>query len=54
MRYAEPDLAIDFDSFVCCLVRLETMFCFFQAMDGDNDGVVTFGLLQWLQLTMFA
>uniref|UniRef100_A0A8C8AGE4 EF-hand domain-containing protein n=1 Tax=Otus sunia TaxID=257818 RepID=A0A8C8AGE4_9STRI len=25
-RYAEPDLAIDFDSFVCCLVRLETMF----------------------------
>ncbi|NWX60945.1 CAN1 protein, partial [Promerops cafer] len=25
-RYAEPDLALDFDSFVCCLVRLETMF----------------------------
>uniref|UniRef100_A0A669QGZ4 Calpain-1 catalytic subunit n=1 Tax=Phasianus colchicus TaxID=9054 RepID=A0A669QGZ4_PHACC len=45
-RYAEPDLAIDFDSFVCCLVRLETMFRFFQAMDGDKDGVVTFGLLQ--------
>ncbi|XP_032297559.1 calpain-1 catalytic subunit [Coturnix japonica] len=53
-RYAEPDLAIDFDSFVCCLVRLETMFRFFQAMDGDKDGVVTFTLLQWLQLTMFA
>ena len=25
-RYSEPDLAVDFDSFVCCLVRLETMF----------------------------
>ena len=25
-RYAEPDLAIDFDNFVCCLARLETMF----------------------------
>ncbi|KAL7978229.1 hypothetical protein Chor_014768 [Crotalus horridus] len=25
-RYAEPDLALDFDNFVCCLVRLETMF----------------------------
>uniref|UniRef100_A0A8C4PC34 Calpain-1 catalytic subunit n=1 Tax=Dromaius novaehollandiae TaxID=8790 RepID=A0A8C4PC34_DRONO len=25
-RYAEPDLAIDFDNFVCCLMRLETMF----------------------------
>ncbi|NXD74236.1 CAN1 protein, partial [Eolophus roseicapillus] len=24
--FAEPDLAIDFDNFVCCLVRLETMF----------------------------
>ncbi|XP_014166829.1 calpain-1 catalytic subunit [Geospiza fortis] len=53
-RYAEPDLALDFDSFVCCLVRLETMFRFFQAMDVDQDGVVTFDLLQWLQLTMFA
>uniref|UniRef100_A0A7N5JBL0 Calpain-1 catalytic subunit n=2 Tax=Ursidae TaxID=9632 RepID=A0A7N5JBL0_AILME len=25
-RYSEPDLAVDFDNFVCCLVRLETMF----------------------------
>ncbi|XP_071657642.1 calpain-1 catalytic subunit isoform X3 [Patagioenas fasciata] len=53
-RYAEPDLALDFDSFVCCLVRLETMFRFFQAVDVDQDGVVTFDLLQWLQFTMFA
>lgn len=25
-RYSEPDLTIDFDNFVGCLVRLETMF----------------------------
>lgn len=25
-RYSEPDLAVDFDNFVCCLIRLETMF----------------------------
>uniref|UniRef100_F1LS29 Calpain-1 catalytic subunit n=1 Tax=Rattus norvegicus TaxID=10116 RepID=F1LS29_RAT len=25
-HYSEPDLAVDFDNFVCCLVRLETMF----------------------------
>ncbi|XP_006265030.1 calpain-1 catalytic subunit [Alligator mississippiensis] len=53
-RYSEPDLAIDFDNFVCCLVRLETMFRFFQALDTDKDGIVTFDLLKWLQLTMFA
>ncbi|XP_060125938.1 calpain-1 catalytic subunit [Zootoca vivipara] len=53
-RYAEPDLAIDFDNFVCCLVRLETMFRFFQALDSDKDGIVTFDLVKWIQLTMFA
>ncbi|XP_015679096.1 calpain-1 catalytic subunit [Protobothrops mucrosquamatus] len=53
-RYAEPDLALDFDNFVCCLVRLETMFRFFQALDTDKDGIVTFDLIKWIQLTMFA
>uniref|UniRef100_A0A8C5K8A0 Calpain-1 catalytic subunit n=1 Tax=Jaculus jaculus TaxID=51337 RepID=A0A8C5K8A0_JACJA len=53
-RYSEPDLAVDFDNFVCCLVRLETMFRFFKSLDTDLDGVVTFDLFKWLQLTMFA
>ena len=25
-RYSEPNLSIDFDNFVCCLVRLESLF----------------------------
>lgn len=25
-RYSEPNLTIDFDNFVCCLIRLETLF----------------------------
>uniref|UniRef100_A0A3B5A9K2 Calpain-2 catalytic subunit-like n=1 Tax=Stegastes partitus TaxID=144197 RepID=A0A3B5A9K2_9TELE len=25
-RYSEPDLTIDFDNFVCCLIRLESLF----------------------------
>uniref|UniRef100_A0A674I406 Calpain-1 catalytic subunit n=1 Tax=Terrapene triunguis TaxID=2587831 RepID=A0A674I406_9SAUR len=45
-RYSEPDLAIDFDNFVCCLVRLETMFRFFQSLDTDKDGIVTFDLFK--------
>uniref|UniRef100_A0A4X2K0Y3 Calpain-1 catalytic subunit n=1 Tax=Vombatus ursinus TaxID=29139 RepID=A0A4X2K0Y3_VOMUR len=53
-RYSEPDLAVNFDNFVCCLVRLETMFRFFQSLDTDRDGIVNFDLLRWLQLTMFA
>uniref|UniRef100_A0A8C5Q8V9 Calpain-1 catalytic subunit n=1 Tax=Leptobrachium leishanense TaxID=445787 RepID=A0A8C5Q8V9_9ANUR len=53
-RYAEPDLAIDFDNFTCCLIRLETMFRFFQNMDTDKDGVINFNLFTWLQMTMFA
>ncbi|XP_053304507.1 calpain-1 catalytic subunit [Spea bombifrons] len=53
-RYAEPDLAVDFDNFTCCLIRLETMFRFFQGMDTDKDGVINFNLFTWLQMTMFA
>ncbi|XP_056657346.1 calpain-1 catalytic subunit [Monodelphis domestica] len=53
-RYSEADLAVNFDSFVCCLVRLETMFRFFQTMDTNRSGTVNFDLLRWLQLTMFA
>ncbi|KAL1788630.1 calpain-1 catalytic subunit [Sigmodon hispidus] len=53
-RYSEPDVTVNFDSFVCCLMRLETMFRFFKALDTNQDGVVNFNLFKWLQLTMFA
>lgn len=39
-RYSEADLTIDFDNFVGCLVRLETMFSESlqsSSRDGDND-----------------
>uniref|UniRef100_A0A2K5F3W0 Calpain-1 catalytic subunit n=1 Tax=Aotus nancymaae TaxID=37293 RepID=A0A2K5F3W0_AOTNA len=39
-RYSEPDLV--------------TMFRFFKTLDTDLDGVMTFDLFKWLQLTMFA
>ncbi|XP_058876127.1 calpain-1 catalytic subunit-like [Acipenser ruthenus] len=53
LRYAEPDLAIDFDNFVSCLIRLETMFKTFKTLDTDADGVVSFSFMQWISLTMF-
>lgn len=50
-RYADNDLGIDFDNFVCCLLKLEAMFKFFKAMD-DGSGTAEMGLGQWLTLTM--
>lgn len=52
-RYSEPDLSINFDNFICCIIRLETMYRFFVKMDTDRDGSVTFNMFQWLKLTMF-
>ncbi|XP_051536341.1 calpain-1 catalytic subunit-like [Myxocyprinus asiaticus] len=53
LRYAKPDLNVDFDNFVACLIRLETMFKTFKTMDTDKDGVVFFSFTQWITLTMF-
>ncbi|XP_053714889.1 calpain-1 catalytic subunit isoform X1 [Synchiropus splendidus] len=54
LRYTEADMAVDFDNFVTCLVRLETMFKTFKTMDADRDGEITLNFYQWISLTMFA
>uniref|UniRef100_A0A6Q2YNI7 Calpain-1 catalytic subunit n=1 Tax=Esox lucius TaxID=8010 RepID=A0A6Q2YNI7_ESOLU len=46
LRYAKEDLNVDFDNFVNCLIRLETMFKTFKEMDTDADGVVSFSFVQ--------
>ncbi|KAA0722960.1 Calpain-1 catalytic subunit [Triplophysa tibetana] len=54
IRYTEEDLTVDFDNFVTCLVRLETMFKTFKTMDTDGDGIMSLTFFQWISLTMFA
>ncbi|KAL4630391.1 calpain-3-like isoform X2 [Arapaima gigas] len=54
MRYADENMNINFDSFICCLVRLEGMFRAFHAFDKDGDGLIKLSVLEWLQLTMYA
>ncbi|XP_041640667.1 calpain-2 catalytic subunit-like [Cheilinus undulatus] len=50
-RYSEPDLTVDFDNFVSCLIRLETMFDTFAAMAKGSD-TAEFTVLEWLNVSL--
>uniref|UniRef100_A0A3Q3CSQ7 Calpain 2, (m/II) large subunit b n=1 Tax=Haplochromis burtoni TaxID=8153 RepID=A0A3Q3CSQ7_HAPBU len=39
-RYADPDMTIDFDNFVGCLMRLEMMFKVFTKLDTKGSGFI--------------
>uniref|UniRef100_A0A8C5CX68 Calpain 2, (m/II) large subunit b n=1 Tax=Gadus morhua TaxID=8049 RepID=A0A8C5CX68_GADMO len=51
-RYAEPDMTMDFDNFVACLMRLEMMFRIFKKLDTEDSGTVQVTLDQWLNIAM--
>ncbi|XP_037534232.1 calpain-2 catalytic subunit [Nematolebias whitei] len=51
-RFSDADLTIDFDSFVCCLVRLESQFNTFKTMDKDEDGYIELNFMEWMNLAM--
>uniref|UniRef100_A0A671V2F9 Calpain-1 catalytic subunit n=1 Tax=Sparus aurata TaxID=8175 RepID=A0A671V2F9_SPAAU len=51
LRYTEADMTVDFDNFVTCLVRLETMYKTFQTLDTDKDKVIELNFFQvWPQM----
>uniref|UniRef100_A0A8C2HS98 Calpain-2 catalytic subunit n=1 Tax=Cyprinus carpio TaxID=7962 RepID=A0A8C2HS98_CYPCA len=39
-RYSDSNLTIDFDNFVACIVRLESMFKTFKMLDKDKNGTI--------------
>ncbi|XP_074118745.1 LOW QUALITY PROTEIN: calpain-2 catalytic subunit [Sminthopsis crassicaudata] len=47
-RFADDDLIIDFDNFVRCLVRLETLFKIFKQLDPENTGTIELNITSWL------
>ncbi|XP_028844173.1 calpain 1, (mu/I) large subunit a isoform X2 [Denticeps clupeoides] len=50
-RYSENEI-IDFDNFICCLVKLEAMFRYFDQMNKDGTGVAEMNMTEWLFITM--
>uniref|UniRef100_A0A8P4K1W4 Calpain-2 catalytic subunit n=1 Tax=Dicentrarchus labrax TaxID=13489 RepID=A0A8P4K1W4_DICLA len=52
-RYSEPDLTIDFDNFVSCLVRLETMFSeSSQSSQSSQSSTLTFLMMMMMMMMM--
>uniref|UniRef100_A0A3Q3XKH3 Uncharacterized protein n=1 Tax=Mola mola TaxID=94237 RepID=A0A3Q3XKH3_MOLML len=45
-RYSDPDMTIDFDNFVCCLMRLEMMFRVFKNLDPHDSGSIELNFQQ--------
>uniref|UniRef100_A0A672VBM9 Calpain-2 catalytic subunit n=1 Tax=Strigops habroptila TaxID=2489341 RepID=A0A672VBM9_STRHB len=44
-RFADEDLIIDFDNFVRCLIRLETLFKMFRKLDTEKTGTIELNLV---------
>ncbi|XP_077352240.1 calpain-2 catalytic subunit-like [Festucalex cinctus] len=51
-RYADAHYAIDFDSFVGCLIKVEMLFKMFKALDQADSGKIELDIQQWLCLAI--
>nr|XP_003410992.1 calpain-8 [Loxodonta africana] len=48
MRYANSKLSIDFEGFVACMIRLESLFKIFKVLDKEQNGIIQLSLAEWL------
>ncbi|POI35031.1 hypothetical protein CIB84_001217, partial [Bambusicola thoracicus] len=53
-RYASEDGSMDFNNFISCLVRLDSMFRAFKSLDHSGNGQIKMTIEDWLQLTMYS
>uniref|UniRef100_A0A665T1N1 calpain-2 n=1 Tax=Echeneis naucrates TaxID=173247 RepID=A0A665T1N1_ECHNA len=53
-RYSDPDMTIDFDNFVGCLMRLEMMFKIFKKLDAHDSGSIELDFNQVRTITLRA
>ncbi|KAK1875932.1 Calpain-2 catalytic subunit, partial [Dissostichus eleginoides] len=51
-RYSDPDMTIDFDNFVGCLMRLEMMFKIFKKLDPHQSGSIELDFNAWINFSM--
>ncbi|XP_063160136.1 calpain-2 catalytic subunit [Candoia aspera] len=51
-RFADEQLIIDFDNFVRCLIRLETLFKIFKKLDTEKTGTIQMNLVTWVCFTI--
>ncbi|KAG8443815.1 hypothetical protein GDO86_009123 [Hymenochirus boettgeri] len=52
LRYTSDNLTINFDGFVACMMRLETLFKMFQLLDKKKTGIIELSLQEWLCATL--
>lgn len=53
-RYADEGGHMNFDNFICCLVRMDAMIRAFKALDKDNNGYIRSDIQDFLQLVMYS
>ncbi|XP_069500087.1 calpain-1 catalytic subunit-like isoform X2 [Ambystoma mexicanum] len=53
LRYCQPDRTVSYSSFICCLLKLDTMSRIFHESACVGSGTVTLNYKQWLRMTMY-